>query len=134
MPVIRDHLGFDESARQALAEGLEDGLLYTYALTDGRAIKIGKSESHPWVRLKDLQTGNPEELRLVAYTLAVTEAEAHKRLARHRLRGEWFRLVPAVLQEIATWDWLDQQVFAAVRKLAFDGAMSAQAGQHCPRT
>src|SRR5262245_48535376 len=80
---------------------------FTYAVWDGEAVKVGTSKGHPRVRLDDLQTGNPRKLVLLAYTARPTEREAHKRLQRHRLRGEWFRPDPQVLAELRTWDWLD---------------------------
>jgi hypothetical protein len=85
-----------------------------YAITDGSAIKVGKTRGHPAERLKDLQTGNPRLLRLVAYTTHLTEAQAHRRLARCRLSREWFSLAAAVQAELRTWDWLDE---AALRWL-----------------
>jgi hypothetical protein len=57
--------------------------------------------------MQELQVGNPRPLMLLAYTAALTEREAHRRLRRSRLRGEWFKPAPEVLAELRTWDWLD---------------------------
>lgn len=68
-----------------------------YAITDGdgrckigKAVDIGK-------RIKQLQTGNPKQLRLAAYlrcgceSLAIrAESASHKCLDDCRLYGEWF--------------------------------------------
>src|SRR5262245_44306317 len=57
-----------------------------YAITDGLAVKVGKSDGHPVMRLRTLQTGNPRELQLLAYTAGVPESVMHRRLERWRLR------------------------------------------------
>jgi hypothetical protein len=91
---------------------LNGGLVY--AITDGVSIKIGKSAGHPLVRLRDLQTGNARELQLVAYTSTMTERQAHRRFGRWRMHGEWFAAVPALLDELVTWDYLDGAALAAL--------------------
>jgi hypothetical protein len=80
---------------------------YAYAVTDGTAVKVGKSDQHPKDRLSDLQTGNPRPLLLLAYTTKLTEAQVKERLAGEHLRGEWFKSSAAVLAEIAGWEWCD---------------------------
>lgn len=59
--------------------------------------KIGKADN-PQTRLKELQIGNPVELRLVASIYFQTENRAraverqlHRMYSRARIRGEWFR-------------------------------------------
>jgi hypothetical protein len=81
------HLDVPDQAARIEAAGS-----YTYAISDGTAVKIGRSAAHPICRLAALQVGNPRELRLVAWSVSVTEGEAHRRLHRWRLRGEWFRI------------------------------------------
>jgi hypothetical protein len=101
------------------AEQLECKLL-TYAVTDGTAIKIGKSSGHPSERLHVLQTANSRELRLLAYTNgggANSEEMVHRRLQRYRLRGEWFELCLEVLGALCNWDWLDVDLH---RELSFE--------------
>lgn len=56
--------------------------------------KVGISK-HPEERIKQLNVGNPEHLVLVTYYKATlpkfqSEVQAHKVLADHRLRSEWF--------------------------------------------
>ncbi len=68
-----------------------------YAITDGDGrCKIGKAVDI-WKRIKQLQTGNPKQLRLAAYLRCECESQAiraesasHKSLDGCRLHGEWF--------------------------------------------
>lgn len=65
-------------------------------------IKIGHG-SNPAARLSGCQIGNHLPLRLLA-TMPGAEAEEqelHKRFAAHRIRGEWFAPVGALLDFIA---------------------------------
>jgi T5orf172 domain len=96
--------------------------VWTYALHDGTAVKIGKCAGHPQERLKDLQTGNPRPLTLLAYTTTVSEARAHKLLAPWRLNGEWFRVSLGVLGTLGTWDWCNTAELARLtRQASCDG-------------
>jgi hypothetical protein len=38
----------------------------------------------------------------------MAEAQAHAKLSRWRLRGEWFRPDSFVLRELSTWTWVDE--------------------------
>lgn len=66
-----------------------------YFIQSGRSdrIKIGYCASDPNTRLRQLQCGNPEDLRLIAVRDGDMEAEAywHERFAHLRIRGEWFK-------------------------------------------
>lgn len=75
---------------------------YVYFLTDEAAIKIGWSGSPP-ERAKTLQVGNHKPLRIMASIpgTADDEAIAHERFSHLRVRGEWFRYVPELLDFIA---------------------------------
>ncbi len=84
-----------------------DPITYVYAISDGYAIKLGKSDSHPITRLKTLQTGNPRTLTLIAYTTTITERKLHRKPGLKRLRGEWFIANITLLQEISKWDWVN---------------------------
>lgn len=97
---------------------LEAAVEIVYAVWDGGAyIKVGKvCGRHPTQRCADLQTGNPRVLRLVAYTTALTEKQAHRRLSWFRVRGEWFRVAPEVLRELTDWTWVDGEVMAECRR------------------
>ena len=56
-------------------------------------IKIGRSKD-PNKRLKQLQTGNPNKLRLIASFKGEgwKEKNLHERLEKFRLEGEWFNI------------------------------------------
>ena len=115
MPVAR-RLGFTDA--DSLPERLESAVSYTYAIYDGVALKIGKSTWHPKMRLDTLQTGNPRQLKLVAYSAVLTESTVHKHLSRWRVRGEWFEPSVEVLQYISTWCWVDAPALADLLALA----------------
>lgn len=61
---------------------------------DRGPIKVGIAKD-PAKRMRDLQIGNPERLRLLGFSdLEVDgfqEGLLHLELAEHRLSGEWFR-------------------------------------------
>jgi len=56
-------------------------------------IKIGRTIGNK-DRLKTLQIGNHDELRLLGTTLQFSEHALHKAFAPLRIRGEWFRPHP----------------------------------------
>lgn len=67
----------------------------------GGAIKIGTAVDMPR-RLSALQNGCPEFLVVLATVPGDREIEGrfHKRLRVHRIRGEWFKPAPAVLEAV----------------------------------
>ena len=67
------------------------GFLYFIASDSQKAIKIGFAEE-VYMRLKSLQTGNPDELRLIGSVPCRAEAEAllHRQLRHKRVRLEWY--------------------------------------------
>lgn len=76
---------------------------YVYAITDGKAIKIGWSTRHPASiggRLSQLQTAHPADLTLLGAVIAdaALERELHSRFSEYRIRGEWFRYAPAIVE------------------------------------
>ena len=111
MPVARRELTDD-------LERLEAATSYTYAIYDGVALKIGKSIWHPKMRLDSLQTGNPRSLKLIAYSVLLTESTVHRHLSRWRVRGEWFEPSVEVLRYISTWCWVDASALADLLALA----------------
>lgn len=79
-------------------------MVFLYAIgTTGRRQKVGYS-GDPEVRLKKLQTGNPEPLQ-VHYSFPVDPAHAfkleqhfHRQYNHRRVKGEWFDMsVPEVI-------------------------------------
>lgn len=65
----------------------------------GGPIKIGLS-TDPARRLRALATGSAEPLALLGVLAGDHEAVLHLRLKAHRMQGEWFAPVPAVLAEV----------------------------------
>ena len=70
---------------------------YVYIIECQGKLKIGKSQN-PEQRLKELNTGNPNKLRLIhcekfASQKASSEAEAmmHYYFEAEKIRGEWFK-------------------------------------------
>lgn len=90
----------------------------TYIIRAGLAgpVKIGKADD-PHQRLRDLQTGNAEQLHLLRVVDTPFDAEPifHLKFARNRLRGEWFEFHPGMLTFIP-----EDPVPPAVRSLAAD--------------
>lgn len=83
----------------------QDGYVYFIQAVIGGPVKIGTA-LNPWVRMTELQSGNPEKLRLIAVMHGGSKLEraCHTRLADDRLRGEWFRsseLLAALIDELA---------------------------------
>lgn len=73
--------------------------------------KIGFTTRDPRIRLRELKTGNGDELFLAGYregTLA-DERALHLEFADYRVCGEWFRLVPETLDRfdklVEEWGW-----------------------------
>ncbi len=67
-------------------------------------------------RKSSMQTANPRPLRVV-FVLGPfldrdeaedIESQAHKLLAEHRVRGEWFDTNPLAVPEF--WEWIDAQI------------------------
>jgi hypothetical protein len=44
----------------------------------------------------------------------MTEARVHRKLARHRIRGEWFATA-AVLELVKDWCWPDCRLFWSLK-------------------
>lgn len=70
---------------------MKSDALYIIQSDNTGMIKIGRSKD-PLKRLKQLQTGNPNKLKLIAYfdNMGWREKELHEQLSRYRLEGEWF--------------------------------------------
>ncbi len=66
----------------------------TYIIQAGPTgpVKIGRADD-PEDRMRTLQTGQAEELRIIRIVDTPYDCEGafHERFAEHRLRGEWFR-------------------------------------------
>lgn len=88
---------------EASAEEDSDPSGFIYCISDGTALKIGKSAGHPQNRLKGLQTGNPRLLSLLAYRQVPdcrsAEVQLHVKYQELNLLGEWFAYDEAILDE-----------------------------------
>lgn len=81
---------------------------YLYAISNGDAIKVGFSVN-PKARLKDMQTSNHNELRIVWQCYCAEspkeasrqERRLHKFIDKYRLRGEWFDI--KCLNKVKGW-------------------------------
>ena len=81
-------------------------MAYVYFISDqsGR-VKIGSSYD-PQARLKQLQTSNPEKLKMLGTIKTdnhkFLEKKLHKQYKRLRLTGEWFALGKELVEQIIT--------------------------------
>lgn len=74
--------------------------IYLIVSADQKVAKIGRS-TRPQDRLSQVQNGNASRLTLYSSvrTFGLAEEALHRRLAKFRVGGEWFRHVP-MLKEI----------------------------------
>lgn len=76
-----------------MKDGGGESFVYFIESVGSDAVKIGKADD-PILRMRDLQIGNPNELRLLGAIVGDLgrENELHRlgRLERRRIRGEWF--------------------------------------------
>lgn len=75
------------------------GLVYFIEMVGRDLVKIGDSWD-PVTRARQLQTGNPIPLRLLDFVVG-DEKAIHRRFARYRVQGEWFRLSDEIKAYIA---------------------------------
>jgi hypothetical protein len=75
--------------------------LYAIQAGEGGPVKIGVTNS-PGQRLRTLQTGNAETLRGIAAWRGhgFEEGQLHEEYAYARMRGEWFRPVPELVEMV----------------------------------
>ncbi len=78
-------------------------MVYFIEAIGSGSVKIGTTKVGVDARLKGLETGCPHDLRVIATINGdeFVEKKIHAWLARHRLRGEWFRLNHDVRAAIA---------------------------------
>ena len=85
-----------DAARMLRERKLNPQTAVVYAITDGSTHKVGKAVSLQ-KRIKQLQTGNGKQLRVVCFCRVRDDREAyelesavHKSLDEYRMTGEWF--------------------------------------------
>ena len=81
-----------------------------YLITDGKFHKIGITNRSIQARIKQLQTGNPYELKLIKVVNCGSEKHAqemerfyHNKYYEYRMQGEWFdfkKLKPININDI----------------------------------
>lgn len=76
----------------------------TYILTNGIAVKIGKSRDSKR-RLVSLQTSSPYKLKMVAIFEEDIEKTLHIRFKDHRMSGEWFSM-----EILSLYNWICSQI------------------------
>ena len=84
----------DDQRRQAEKASVpRTGVYFIHAPSVPGRVKIGYSDN-VLMRLAHLQSGSPVEMELLGVARGgfELEAELHRRLAEHRLHGEWFTL------------------------------------------
>lgn len=71
---------------------MRTGTIYFIASAETARIKIGFTAGDPVARLKNLQTGSPTKLTLLAHRSGTIDNEQwlHGEFAEERLHGEWF--------------------------------------------
>jgi hypothetical protein len=102
-------------------------VIWTYFIQAGvdGPVKIGIAEDVE-ERLKQLQTGCPDDLRLIGRIHGNCESDLHGRFERLRLRGEWFkpdvRLMAFIVEHAESCGHVEALVLAAKNVIrAFDG-------------
>ena len=92
-----------------------------YVITDGEYHKVGMSTGDVNKRLKEIQSMNPLELKVLyqQHTSWAHDYEhlIHELFENKRVRGEWFILKPADIQTIK--DIMDDKIYTRVGPSAF---------------
>src|SRR4051812_41688845 len=73
------------------------GMIYFIEAVGHGRVKIGYA-ANPWKRLRQLQTGHPFELKMLACLPGELsdEQRLHKEFDSLRIGGEWFKLTPEI--------------------------------------
>lgn len=87
-------------------------MIYFIEAVGSGAVKIGYTDAEPAERLRQLQTGCPLELRLLASSPGTEndEADLHQQFQHLRIRGEWFKIDDELRSVINVMRWVLPQV------------------------
>lgn len=98
------YLSFREPQTPILKRKKEQGFIYL--IKSENKMKIGWSEFSPTIRMKALQTGNPETLSLISFIKGSQKAEKvlHQRFSHLNYRGEWFNESQEILDLFTSKD------------------------------
>lgn len=85
-----------------LARAQDTGWVYFIQAADTRDIKIGFTTRDVESRVREMQTGHPSELLILAKTRGSVslERELHQKFEKHSGRGEWFTPHPDLMSYI----------------------------------
>lgn len=86
------------STRPSGNQKMAIGRVYVIGPTDGGDVKIGFTAYSADNRLRDIQTGHPKALSLLAVGMGTrrTEKQLHAIFAAYRQNGEWFTAAPPI--------------------------------------
>lgn len=110
--VLNARVGFADAVRLArYLLDAADGVKFdrVYYIRCGDLVKIGYSND-PAARLRSLQTGSPSRLELMVTEPGgrAVESARHEQFSDWRTEGEWFMLVPEVLEHLRALGWRDE--------------------------
>jgi hypothetical protein len=90
-----------ERTETTVSRASERSWVYFIESGEGGPIKIGYGKNVDY-RISNLQMGNPVQLRLLGKALAddalAVEELLHDRFREYRIRGEWYRPVPELVE------------------------------------
>lgn len=89
-----------------ITDSFGKSFVYLLADEDNEFMKIGTT-TKLFSRIKDIQTGNPRELRIIGLMKGgkKEEEELHERFNRYRKRGEWFYYNDEILNTFNPKHW-----------------------------
>ena len=80
--------------------------IYFIRAVESNRVKIGYTAGNPHKRLRAMQTGCPEKLKVEFFFREAgpdQESYFHDMFKEQRVRGEWFRFHPEISASLAKW-------------------------------
>lgn len=92
---------YERAVAAAASRRVPDRFVYFIGDPHGREVKIGVAKD-PWRRVVDLRVGTADAIEVLAVLPGglAEERALHIEFAEWRIRGEWFRLCPAIKARI----------------------------------